>query len=128
MRLLLDTHAWLWWLTDDRQLPQKAREAIQSSDNEVFISAVTAMELSTKQRLGKLPQAEVVVRDFHDLVSADGFKHLAINHAHALRAGSHPAEHRDPFDRLLAAQSELEAMTLVSRDPAFAQFGIHPLW
>ena len=128
MRLLLDTHAWLWWLMDAPQLPSQARQAMQERHNEVFVSAVTAMELATKHRLGKLPQAALAVQDFHELVLADQFRHLPITHAHALRAGSHPAEHRDPFDRLLAAQSEMEGLTLVSRDPAFTQFGIPVLW
>ena len=128
MRLLLDTHALLWWFTDDPRLSPAVREAIQDADNELFVGAASAWEISTKQRLGKLPELPDVASRFAELVAADAFTHLAVNYLHSLRAGGYDAAHRDPFDRMLAAQSELEALPLVTRDPAFADFGTETFW
>jgi len=128
MRLLLDTHAFLWWVTDDERLGPAARRAVAEPDNEVFVSAASAWEIATKQRLGKLDGVPRVSERYGELVAADGFQHLAVDHRHALRAGSYALEHRDPFDRMLAAQSELEQMPLVTRDPAFALFGTRTFW
>ena len=128
MRLLLDTHAFLWWVTDDERLSAAAKLAITDADNQIFVSAASAWEIATKQRLGKLDGVPRVGERFSELVMADGFQHLAVDHRHALRAGGYALEHRDPFDRMLAAQSELEALPLVTRDPAFALFGTRILW
>lgn len=128
MRLLLDTHALLWWLTDDPRLPEPVRAEIANPDNAVFASAASAWEIATKQRIGKLPGVPDAASRYAELVAADGFQHLPISHAHALRAGSWPAPHRDPFDRMLAAQSEREGLPLVTRDPAFELFGIETFW
>ena len=128
VRFLLDTHALLWWFTDDPRLPPAVREAIQDADNEVFVSAASAWEISTKQRLGKLSELPGVTTRFAELVAADGFTHLAVNSLHSLRAGGYDAAHRDPFDRMLAAQSELESLPLVTRDPAFVHFGTETFW
>jgi PIN domain nuclease of toxin-antitoxin system len=128
MRLLLDTHAFLWWVTDDERLGQAARQAVADPDNEVFVSAASAWEIATKQRLGKLHGVPHIDERYGELVGADGFQHLAVDHRHALRAGSYSQEHRDPFDRMLAAQSELEQMPLVTRDPAFRLFGTRTVW
>ena len=128
MRLLLDTHAFLWWVTDAPQLSAKAREAIASTRNEILVSAATAWEIATKQRLGKLSGVLPVGARFNELVLLDGFVHLPVNHQHAVMAGAYEVNHRDPFDRMLAAQSALERCPLVTLDPAFAQFGTHTLW
>lgn len=128
MRLLLDTHALAWWLYNSARLSLPARTAIHDDANEIFVSAVCAWEIATQHRLGKWPDAASVVEQYSDLVAADGFAHLPVSPAHALRAGAYAAEHRDPFDRLLAAQAEIEHLTLVTRDPAFAQFGTRTLW
>lgn len=128
MRLLLDTHALLWWVTDDERLSAAAKRAVADPDNEVFVSAACAWEIATKQRLGKLDDLPHVAERYVELIAADGFQHLAVDHRHALRAGGYALEHRDPFDRMLAAQSELERMPLVTRDPAFALFGTRTLW
>ena len=128
MNLLLDTHAWLWWLTNDPRLSECARDAIADVANDVHVSAVSALEIATKVRLGKLAEAAEVLDRYDELILKDQFQHLPIAHYHALRAGACPAAHRDPFDRLLAAQSELESLTLVTRDPAFAEFGTTVLW
>ena len=128
MRLLLDTHALLWWVTDDERLGRAARQAIADPANEVFVSAASAWEIATQLRLGKLEGVPQVSERYAELVAADGFQHLAIDHRHALRAGGYTVEHRDPFDRMLAAQSELEQMPLVTRDPVFTLFGTRTFW
>jgi PIN domain nuclease of toxin-antitoxin system len=128
MRLLLDTHALLWWWTDDPQLSETARRIIADPANIVMVSAASAWELATKHRLGKLGEAGEAVVRFGDLVSADGFEHLPITYYHCLKAGAYAAKHRDPFDRMLAAQTELEGLVLVTRDPAFALFGVTARW
>jgi PIN domain nuclease of toxin-antitoxin system len=128
MRLLLDTHALLWWFTDDARLSVGARQAIADSDTVVHVSAASAWEIATKQRIGKLEGVPDAVSRYAELIEADGFRHLPISHLHALRAGSWDVAHRDPFDRILAAQSALERMLLVSRDPAFALFELETLW
>jgi PIN domain nuclease of toxin-antitoxin system len=129
LKLLLDTHALLWWWLDDAQLSGRARREIQHADNEVWVSAASAWEVATKQRLGKLPGLPSdVCANWSGLLQADGFKALAINTAHALTAGQLATSHRDPFDRMLAAQALLEEATLVSRDPAFESLGCQLIW
>ena len=108
MKLLLDTHALLWWWTDDKQLSKAAREAILDEDNTVLVSAASVWEISTKFRLGKLPIAEPAIGQFHQLIEADGFENLAMTWQHSLLAEGYMCAHRDPFDRMLAAQSEIE--------------------
>ena len=128
MKLLLDTHALLWWWTNDARLSEAARAAIEDEANDIWVSAASAWEIATKHRLGKLQEAADAVSRFNELVAADGFNHLAMNYLHALRAGGYTQAHRDPFDRMLAAQAELEGATLVSCDPVIAQMGVRLLW
>lgn len=128
MRLLLDTHALLWWFTDDQRLSPNAREAMADEGNIILVSAASAWEVATKHRLGKLAEAAEAVSRFDELVAADGFQHLPITHFHCIRAGQYAVDHRDPFDRMLAAQSELEGVTLVSIDPVFKLFNTSLLW
>ena len=94
----------------------------------MFVSAATAWEISTKHRLGKLNEATDVCERFHELVMADGFELLPVDAYHALKAGSYRVQHRDPFDRMLAAQTELEGMDLVTRDPSFKLFHTRVFW
>ncbi|KAF0099068.1 MAG: PilT protein domain protein [bacterium] len=128
MKLLLDTHTLLWWWTDDPQLPDSARALIADEGNEVLVSAASAWEIATKHRLGKLPEAGDAIPRFNELVAADGFLHLPVNYLHSLRAGAYAIDHCDPFDQVLAAQSELESASLVTRDPAFTAFGTRVVW
>lgn len=128
MRFLLDTHALLWWLTDDLQLSLRAREIIADESNTILVSAASAWEIATKHRLGKLEQATAAVEDFNELVVADGFEHLAVSYLHALKAARFAADHRDPFDRMLAAQSALESAALITVDKAFTAFDTKVVW
>lgn len=128
MRVLLDTHALLWWFTDDPRLSRLARDTIANETNTILVSAASAWEIATKHRLGKLNDAADAVLRFDELVAADGFEHLPMTHIHSLRAGAYLINHRDPFDRMLAAQSELESLPLLTCDPALALFGVTTLW
>ena len=127
-RLLLDTHALLWWWTDEALLPPRARETISDADVTVFVSAASAWEIATKVRLGRLTGYGDMVSRFGELASSADLRHLSVTHRHGLRAGSYPSEHGDPFDRMLAAQAELESLTLVTKDEAFKDFPIKTLW
>ncbi len=128
MRFLLDTHAFLWWVFDDAQLSEPARFAISDPDNEVLFSPASAWEIATKVRLGKLDSAKRVLVDLPGLLTKAGFVELPITTVHAQRAGSWPHPHRDPFDRMLAAQCAIEDLTLISKDQALVSFGVHHLW
>lgn len=128
MRLLLDTHALIWWWTDDRQLPASARKLIADERNEIVVSAASAWEIATRRRLGKLGLPALTALRYEALLAADGFVPLAITTVHALTAGEYPQEHGDPFDRILAAQSSLEHMPLVSKDRALRQFDVDLVW
>lgn len=128
MRLLLDTHALLWWWLDDPRLSRRAHAAIGDEDNEILVSAASAWEISTKARIGKFGDLPDATRRFSELLAADGFLSLPVTHAHALKAGSWESDHRDPFDRMLAAQSRLEGLPLVTADPALAAYEGKRFW
>jgi PIN domain nuclease of toxin-antitoxin system len=126
--LLLDTHALLWWLAEPEKLSMPAQAAIGDPAARVFVSAASGWELATKVRLGKLPGAEGLLQDLPSLLQQQGFQPLAVQLYHGVRAGGYSQAHRDPFDRLLAAQAELEGLQLVSIDPALATFPCRLLW
>ena len=128
MRLLLDTHAFLWWLAGSRRLSPNARSAVENDANDVLVSAATAWEIATKHRLGKLPRAELVAQDVPGAVASQGFEELAITVGDAQRAGLLPGPHRDPFDRMLVAQAIGHGMVLVSIDAVFDGYGVNRLW
>ena len=128
MKLLLDTHALLWWWKDDPRLSKRAATAIADDANTVLVSAASAWEIAIKHRIGKLPGAESAVREFNELIVADGFSHLAVSYQHALKAGGFHIEHRDPFDRMLAAQSIIEGATLVTDDATMKLFRVKCFW
>lgn len=126
MRLLLDTHALLWWLVDSPSLSPQARDAIGDPDNEVWASAVSGYELANKQRLGKLkpPLTEELIV----MVRRAGLPVLPVTLEHAVVAASMPGPHRDPWDRLLMVQARLDRLTVVTVDPAFPDYGVATLW
>lgn len=128
MRVLLDTHALLWWLFDDPQLSNPAREVIKSIDTQVFASSASAWEIATKHRLGKLPEAQEASRNLPGLLRAARIDALPITMEHAIAAGSLASSHRDPFDRMLIAQAMIEKMAIITSDSEFAQFDVKIIW
>jgi PIN domain nuclease of toxin-antitoxin system len=128
VRLLLDTHALVWWLAGDDRLSPAARSAIEDSSNEVLVSAASAWEVATKHRLGKLAQAGPLAVDFAREVLTQGFAPLPITLEHGQVAGSLPGDHRDPFDRMLVAQAREEKLALVSIETVFDAYGITRIW
>ena len=128
MRLLLDTHAFLWWLSGSNQLSSPARRAIADESNEVSVSAASAWEIATKYRLGKLPGAEIVARDVRAAIADQGFGELAVTVTEASRAGSLGGPLRDPFDRMLIAQALERDLVLLSNETVFDAYGIQRLW
>jgi PIN domain nuclease of toxin-antitoxin system len=128
MRLLVDTHAFFWWLKVDGKLSRRALTALEDEGNEVLVSPVIAWELATKSRLGKWPEGQAAVEDLHDLMVGNHLAELPITIGHGRLAGLLPGVHRDPFDRMLAAQAKFEGIALVSADPVFPAFGVEVLW
>ena len=128
MRALLDTHAFLWWIADSVRLSTLARDVISDEANDILVSAATAWEIATKFRIGKLPGGETVALDVAGQITGQGFEELAIGVTDAERAGRLPGPHRDPFDRMLAAQALLRELPFVSADPVFDRFGVSRLW
>lgn len=128
MKLLLDTHAFVWWLDDNAKLSVTARAANCDEDNDVFVSAASAWELATKVRKGKLPEAVRLVATFHDLLASEEFEPLAITSGHGLLAGGLARGHNDPFDRMIVAQATSEQMRVVTVDPAIAKLGASVIW
>ena len=128
MRLLLDTHAFLWWLEGNSRLGRRARAAIGNSENAVFVSAASAWEIATKFRIGKLPGAASIVDDIAGIIASQAFSPLFVTVVHAQQAGLLAGEHRDPFDRMLIAQAQAEGLSLVSNEGVFDAFGVHRVW
>ncbi|TFF27901.1 type II toxin-antitoxin system VapC family toxin [Jiella endophytica] len=126
--MLLDSHAFLWWLTADPRLSVNAKSAIDNGETVRHVSAVTAYEIANKVRIGKLELAREIVDTFDEIIAAGRFSRLDITHVHALLAGQMPGTHRDPFDRLLAAQAITGSLAVVSCDTAFDDFGVARLW
>lgn len=119
MRLLLDTHVVLWWLTDDDTLSADVKEMIDT-EAEVFLSAAAVWEIAIKQALGKLTGPA----DLLDVLDRSGLVELPIRSRHAVDAGQLPPLHRDPFDRMLIAQARCEGLTLLSRDPQLRRYEV----
>ena len=128
MRALLDTHALLWWLDGDRRLPTALRALIRDAANEILVSAASVWEITTKARLGKLPGAAAVAADVPACIAAQGFLPLAITVQHAQRAGALGGSHRDPFDRMLIVQAQVEAVPIISNEAIFDTYGVARLW
>ena len=121
MRLLIDTHILIWWLADDRKLTRSARTIIANPDNDVLVSAASLWEISIKVSLGRL---EVELDDLEQDIATNGFRSVPINHRHALTAGRLPAIHRDPFDRMLIAQANVDELRVVSHDRVFERYSL----
>lgn len=124
----MDTHAFLWWVIDDRRLSQLAGEAIAADGTDVLVSAASAWEIATKHRLGKLPDADVIAGDVAGVLASEGFAELPITVDDGARAGALPGPLRDPFDRILIAQALARNLVLASNEPLFDRYGVRRLW
>ena len=123
MRLLLDTHAFLWWVSDFRRIAKSARKAIAGPDSEVFVSAVSGWEIAIKKAKGRLSAPD----NLASVVEEKRFAHLPLTFDHAERAAALPPHHRDPFDRMLIAQAQAEGLILVTRDSRIPLYDVPTL-
>jgi PIN domain nuclease of toxin-antitoxin system len=128
VRLLIDTRAFLWWVGDSRELSRRARAAIGNGRNECLVSIASGWEIAIKVSLGELRIEGSLDRFLPEQIAANGFRPLPIDLKHAARVAALPFHHRDPFDRLLAAQALEEDLALVTADPVFAKYGIRRVW
>jgi len=128
MKILFDSHALVWFLAGDTRFSRKARAAAERADATLCVSAATAWEIATKVRMGRWPEAASLMETFVETLATYSFEPLAITVEHARYAAAMTVDHRDPFDRMLAAQAQLESMPLVTADPAFVAFGVRTLW
>ncbi|MCC6133219.1 MAG: type II toxin-antitoxin system VapC family toxin [Acidobacteria bacterium] len=128
MRLLLDTHVFLWWNMDDPRLSASARAAIASASNEVFLSAASAWEIAIKWQKGRLTLPEPPDAYVASRLQSNAILPLAVELQHAAAVAALPPLHSDPFDRLLVSQARMEDLTLVTGDPEIARYGVTTLW
>lgn len=128
LRLLLDTHTLLWWWKGDRRLPAKALAVIDDAASEVHVSVATIWEIAIKRSLGKLALDDRVIADLRSGAALDRLVELPIAREHAVEAGTMQVAHKDPFDRLLIAQAQLEGLSLVSNERMFDRFGVARIW
>jgi len=127
MKVLLDTHALVWWFEAKENLSRKAKETVEDSGTVVFVSAASGWELAIKTQIGKFKSAELV-RDLEREIEKEGFIELPISLEHALLAGSFDSPHKDPFDRFLIAQAQVEKIPILSNEKVFDRFAIHRVW
>lgn len=128
MKILLDTHALIWWLAGSERLPQVVRSWIGDESNPVFVSAASTWEIATKYRLGRLPGAAVLAMDPAGALTDQGFEGLPISFEAGTRAGLLPGPVRDPFDRMLIAQAMLHDLVLISNEALFDSYGVRRHW
>ena len=119
MKILLDTHVLLWWLFDEPKLCSIARAQISNPRNEIYVSSASAWEIATKHRLGKMPEAKDLLQNYQGIIQQARFIELVITTKYALYAGILRIKHRDPFDRMLMAQAELDNLAIITYDSAF---------
>lgn len=129
MKVLLDTHALLWLITESRRLSPRAATVLKDAATTLVVSSATAWEVATKHRIGKLPSAEALVEAYPEHLARLGAEELEVSTRHALLSGGMTWDHQDPFDRLIGAQAITESLPLVTRDPVFAGLGgVRVLW
>lgn len=128
MSLLLDTHAFIWWITNSPRLSAVARAAVLSAEGTVFVSAATGWEIAIKAALGKIDLLDNPAVLIPEQIDLHGFSVLPIDMRHALHVGLLPPHHRDPFDRILVAQSLVEGLPIVTADPLIALYGVPTVW
>lgn len=128
MRVLLDTHTFLWWITDSPQLSPRAREVIGDGSTELFVSAASGWEIAIKARLGRLKLLDEPERLIPEQIALNAIQSLPVHMAHALHAYNLPNHHRDPFDRMLIAQAQLEQIPLMTADPQISRYPVEVIW
>lgn len=128
MKMLLDTHTFLWWITNDPQLSPRARQIMEAADTELFLSAASGWEIAIKSRLGRLKLPADLQSFMAEQLWINAIQVLSIQMAHALHVATLLAHHRDPFDRMLVAQSQIEHLPILSGDPLIAQYGVTVIW
>ena len=128
MGTLLDTHALIWWVEGDKRITPALRQRLGDSEEDVFVSAASAWEIATKARLGKLRPPDALLQNFLQAIADLGFHGLPVSLRHGYDAGMLPGAHRDPFDRMLAAQARAEDLVLATADPAFRTLGVSTVW
>jgi len=128
LRAIFDTHALIWWFSDDPSLPQAVRGIIADTDNTILVSAASAWELAIKYQQGKFRKVADLVSDFSGRTDREGFQLLSISAEHGIRAGLLPGLHKDPFDRMLIAQSQAENVPIISNETVFDAYGVRRLW
>ena len=128
MKVILDTHAFLWWIADSDRLSGRAREILGESGNTLYLSAASAWEIMLKQQIGKLKLPQPAAKYIPSQLALNRIDTLPISLSHTLRLADLPLHHRDPFDRILIAQSTVERMPIVTADPRFAHYSAKTLW
>lgn len=128
MKLLIDTHVVIWWVTDPDRLSTTVDDLLQSGAADVLVSPVTAFEIARKHGIGKLEFDAAFLAEFDVRIAALGWSELALTNAHAVAAGQLTVSHKDPFDRLIAAQAITEGLTVATLDPAIAALGAKVVW
>ena len=128
MKLLLDTHTFLWWILDDPQMSAKALDLIGDSRNNLYWSTASSWEVAIKYALGRLPLPDDPAKFLLAELGKNRIESLPIVDAHAFQAGSLPRHHRDPFDRMLVAQAQIESLGLISNDPKINLYNVNAYW
>ena len=128
MRFLLDTHTFLWWIADDPHLSERARQLISDPENDIFLSAASGWEMAIKTQLGKLRLPDHFEQFIAEQLFRNNITSLPVMMSHALHVQSLPLHHRDPFDRLLIAQGQLEKMPIITTDSVFADYDVEIVW
>ena len=128
MRVLLDTHAFLWWITEDRRLSARAREVMTDGGNDLLLSAASGWEIAIKASLGRITLPVPIDRFLSEQLQRNGIGALPVEMRHALGVHALSLLHRDPFDRLLVAQAQLEKLRILTSDPQIAQYDVETLW
>jgi PIN domain nuclease of toxin-antitoxin system len=128
MNALLDTHTFLWWITDNAELSPRAREVVSDGENTLFLSAASGWEIAIKAKLGRLQLPDNPERFVLKHMSQNAITGLPIQLSHALHVYTLPDHHRDPFDRVLIAQSQLEKLPIVTKDPQISHYSVKIIW
>jgi|MudIll2142460700_1097286.scaffolds.fasta_scaffold49214_2 PIN domain nuclease of toxin-antitoxin system len=128
MKVLLDTHTFLWWITDDPKLSLRVRGIISEGENEIFISAATGWEIAIKSQIGRLKLPDEPQRFILEQMKINGMKSLPIEMRHALHVSTLPTYHQDPFDRILIAQAQMEDLPVLSADPEIGKYEVTIIW